>query len=86
MNPNAKSKLQGFLRECLSAAGDRQELADDSSLFVSGRLDSLAMTRLVVFLEESCGIDFGELAFEVDLVDSVRAIEALVDGMPAPRA
>jgi acyl carrier protein len=85
MNPGDKSKLQGFLRECLSAAGDQQEMADDSSLFVSGRLDSLAMTRLVVFLEESFGIDFGEVAFDVDLVDSVDAIEALVEGTPARR-
>jgi acyl carrier protein len=52
---------------------------------VSGRLDSLTMTRLVMFLEDTFGIDFAEVEFDVELIDSVEAIQALVDGESARR-
>jgi acyl carrier protein len=78
MAPNEKSDLREFLRQSLASAGDRADLGDADSLFLSGRLDSLAMTNLVVFLENRFGVDFGEVDFDVELVDSVSDIEALV--------
>lgn len=73
------SDLREFLRQALAAAGDSGDIDDSDSLFLSGRLDSLAMTNLVVFLENTYGVDFGEVDFEVELLDSVSAIEALVE-------
>ena len=72
------SDLREYLRQSLASAGDRGALDDDDSLFLSGRLDSLAMTNLVVFLENAFGVDFGKVDFDVELLDSVSAIEALV--------
>ena len=86
MDNTARHKLREFLRESLDSAGDRHELGNDDSLFVSGRLDSLAMTRLVLYLEQAFGIDFAEVDFDVDLIDSVQAIEAFVDGAQARQA
>lgn len=78
MDNTARQKLRDFLRENLASAGDAHELGDDDSLFVSGRLDSLAMTRLVLYLEQAFGIDFAEVDFDVDLIDSVEAIAAFI--------
>ncbi len=86
MDTTAKTTLRDFLKQCLNDAGDRQDFADDSSLFVSGRLDSLTMTRLVLFLEESFDINFGDVDFDVDLIDSVNDIEAFIDTELAQRA
>lgn len=79
MNVTAKQKLREFLKETLENHGDRREFADGESLFVSGRLDSFSMMNLVMYLEQAFGLDFSDLEFDVNLVDSVNEIEALVD-------
>ena len=79
MNVTAKQKLREFLKETLENHGDRREFGDDESLFVSGRLDSFSMMNLVMYLEQAFGLDFSDLEFDVNLVDSVNEIEALVD-------
>jgi len=78
MDDTAKLKLRQFLMESLIDAGDPHDFADDTSLFASGRLDSLSMTKLVMFLEEAFNIDFGNVDFDVDLVDSLNDIQAFV--------
>lgn len=77
MTPSEQQKLHQFLRERLDEAGDTDGFDDASSLFASGRLDSLTMTRLVLFLEETFRVDFSAVNFEVELIDSVEAIRAL---------
>jgi aryl carrier-like protein len=47
MHTQAKSKLREYLRTALDKHGDRHDLADDESLFLSGRLDSFSMMNLV---------------------------------------
>ena len=82
MDAIAKAKLRDFLRQSLDAAGDARDFSDDSSLFVSGRLDSLTMTRLVMFLEDTFGVDFADIEFDVELIDSAGAIQDLVAEVP----
>ncbi len=79
MDNTARIKLRDFLKECLNESGDHHDFADDSSLFVSGRLDSLSMTKLVMFLEEAFQIDFSNVDFDVELIDSVKDIETFVE-------
>lgn len=79
MNNNAKLKLREFVKESLIYAGDHQDFSDESSLFVSGRLDSLSMTKLVIFLEDSFQIDFAKVNFDVDLIDSLNDMRAFLD-------
>ncbi len=78
MEPGAKSRLRGFLKSCLVEHGDTGELQDADSLFVSGRLDSLAMTNVVIYLEQAFGVDFADVSFDVDLIDSVQEIESFL--------
>ncbi len=79
MDIAAKQKLRDFLLESLEKHGDKNPLSDNESIFVSGRLDSFATMNLVMFLEESFGIDFSDFEFDVSLLDSVDAIEAFVE-------
>jgi acyl carrier protein len=73
---NRRLQIREFIAGCLLERGDEEALADSESLFLSGRLDSLSVTRLVVFLEEAFGVDFGTHAFDVTLLDSVDQIVA----------
>ena len=79
MDTNEKDRLREFLQTCLAERGDHAAIRDNESIFISGRLDSLAMTRMVVYLEQAFKIDFGKVNFEVDLIDSVQSIEQLVE-------
>jgi len=78
MNPEVFDKLRSYLHEVLQQHGDTQELADDDSLFLSGRLDSFSMMNLVMFLETAFALTFSDLEFDVEKVDSLSAIAALV--------
>lgn len=86
MEAMARQELRAYLAEALREAGDAAALADGDSLFVSGRLDSLALTRLVLHLEQRFGLDLGALDFSAELVDSVDAIAALLPLTPARSA
>lgn len=78
MDISGQKKLRTFLQSCLIDRGDRAEFKDDESLFVSGRLDSLSITSVVIYLEQEFGVNFAHVSFDVDLIDSVKAIEAFV--------
>ena len=79
MNVSAKQQLRDFIDKALASHADRGAYTDDEPLFSSGRLDSFTMMNLVMVLEQTFGIDFSSIEFDVDLVDSIAAIEALVD-------
>lgn len=78
MNASERQQLRTFIRQCLDEAGDAGDFSDSDSLFVSGRLDSLALTRLVLFMEDRHKLDFGALDFSAELLDSVDLMAALV--------
>lgn len=79
MQLEEKQKLREFLIDALVKHGDRNPLADGELLFTSGRLDSFSTMNLVMFLEESFGIDFSDFEFDVSVIDSVDLIETFVD-------
>ena len=79
MNPSVKQQLREFIEKALANQADRAGFSDDEALFSSGRLDSFTMMNLVMYLEQSCGIDFAGIEFDIELVDSIDAIESLVD-------
>jgi acyl carrier protein len=83
MDETNKRALREFVAETLRNHGDRHAVYDDESLFVSGRLDSFSMMNLVMYLEQTFGVDFSEVEFDVSLLDSLNAIEKLIDGQPA---
>ena len=79
MDHHAKADLRNFIKTTLTSRGDDSDVTDSDSLFISGRLDSLSMMTLIVYLEKSFRIDFAEVDFEVGLIDSVNEITAFVD-------
>ena len=74
MNNPHRELVRNFIRDCLVAHNDEDALDDHESLFLSGRLDSLSVTKLVVFLEERSKVDFGSHPFDVAELDSVAQI------------
>jgi len=78
MNLEVFDKLRAYLQEALQQHGDTQDLADSDSLFLSGRLDSFSMMNLILFLETTFALSFSDLEFDVEKVDSLEAIAALV--------
>ena len=74
-----KQKIREYFHETLKQQSDGQSLADNESLFVSGRLDSFSMMMFVMFLEKDFEIDFAALDFVVNLIDSINEIELFID-------
>ena len=76
MNP--KEAIRGFLKELLIKKGDTEEFNDDTSLVFSGRLSSVDVIEIAVFLEEKYHVNFAELGFDQAQIDNVEAIASLV--------
>ena len=85
MNLSAKQQLKEFIDQALVSQADRAGYTDDEALFSSGRLDSFTMMNLVMYLEQTFGIDFSSTGFDIDLVDSIAAIESLLDAQALAR-
>ena len=72
-----KAEIREFVQQLLSNSGDNQPLVDQDSLLLSGRLQSIDAVEIVVYLEENFGIDFSEVGFDKDQIDTIDAIYAL---------
>ena len=73
-----QDEIRDFIASLLRRKGDEQPFEDTDSLVLSGRLDSLDVLEIVVFLEARYAFDFGENPFDQQLVDSVHQITDLV--------
>jgi acyl carrier protein len=73
-----REEIRKYLKELLLQKGDKQPFTDDASLLLSGRLASVDAVEIVVFLEEKFGVNFAELGFDQELIDSVDTIDAIV--------
>jgi acyl carrier protein len=74
-----RAEIRDFVQDLLTASGDDKPLADGESLFFSGRLQSIDAVEIVVFLEDNFGIDFAQLGFDKERIDSIDAIWALTE-------
>ena len=73
-----REEIRKYLSELLAQKGDKQPFADDASLLISGRLASVDAVEIVVFLEEKFGVNFSDVGFDQTLIDSVDAIDSLI--------
>jgi acyl carrier protein len=73
-----KTIVRQFVRDRLARKNDDGPLSDDSSLLVSGRLDSVDAVEIVVLLEEQFNIDFARIGFDQTMIDSVDSIDSLI--------
>ncbi len=76
---NTRTEIRNFLEEILKNKGDSSGFTDQQLLVTEGRLSSLDIMTIVVFLEENYGIDFSDRPFDQNEFDSVDSIIALVD-------
>lgn len=77
---NDRQAIRKFMENLLSQKGDRAAFSDNEQLIARGRLQSIDTLEMVVFLEEKFGIDFGEMGFDQNQVESIDNILALIDG------
>lgn len=73
-----KTAIREFIQELLTRKGDTHPFADDASLVFSGRLQSIDAVDLAVFLEEKYGVDFAEMGFDQQRLDTIDAIMDLI--------
>lgn len=77
---NDRAAVRAFLKDLLLKRGDTDEFADTDSLIVlRGRLASVDVLELVVFLEERYKIDFAERGFDQNRLDTIDEIMALIE-------
>jgi acyl carrier protein len=74
-----KQVIREFLRTLLATKGDTQPFSDETSLLLSGRLQSVDAVEVAVFLEEKFGVDFAAIGFDQERVDTVASIFTLVE-------
>jgi acyl carrier protein len=72
-----KAEIHELVQGLLTACGDDGSLADGDSLLLSGRLQSIDAVEIVVFLEDKFGVDFAQIGFDKEQIDSIDAIYAL---------
>ena len=66
--------IRNQVRRRLQMKGREDVFGDESSLFVSGLLDSLAMLHLIVYIEKLYGIDFDLTLFDPEELDTVNQL------------
>lgn len=83
MESTERAKVFNFIINLLRDREDMEPLSNNESLFVSARLDSLSAVKLVEFLELEFGVDFAKIDFDIARLDSVSAIDDLVEELRA---
>jgi len=76
---NHKAAIRKFLQDLLAGKGDRRPFSDDDSMLFSGRLQSVDAVDVAVFLEEKYGVDFAEMGFDQERLDTVNGIAGLIE-------
>jgi len=74
-----RETVREFLRKTLAGKGDTLGFADSDSLILSGRLESIDVLDIVVFLEKNYRIDFGDQDFDQTTLDTVNNILAVAE-------
>lgn len=73
-----RNAVRSFVKTLLHKKDDEGPFADSDSLVLSGRLDSIDVLEIVVFLEKHYGLDFGDRPFDQGTVDSIDEIAGLI--------
>lgn len=80
MTPISVQPLRDLLADKLAQRGDNRPLGDDDSLFLSGRLDSLAATEAMLMLESEYAVDLADSDFDVTRMDTINELKAFLAG------
>lgn len=78
MSSSQHERLRAIVSGLLAERGDARPCTDTESLFLSGRLDSMAATNLIMSIEGEFDIEIGGIDFDVSMLDSVEEMSSLV--------
>ncbi len=73
-----KIKISEFVRSLVTSKGFDANFSDEEALITAGLLDSMDVLTIVVFLEESFGLDFDVTDFDPDKFDTIDGIFSMV--------
>ena len=79
MDPRDRLKIRTCIEELLREHDDHAEFGDAESLIRTGRLDSLAVVKLVMFLESAFAVDFARVEFDPQRFETVDEIAAIIE-------
>ena len=79
MDQSDRLKIRAYVEELLGEHDDHAAFGDSESLIKAGRLDSLAVVKLVTFLEASFAVDFARVEFDPERFDTVAEIAAVIE-------
>ena len=79
MDTGDRVRIRTFVETLLGERDDHAVFGDAESLIKAGRLDSLAVVKLVTFLEAEFAVDFDEVEFDPERFDTVEEIGAIVE-------
>jgi acyl carrier protein len=74
-----RDKLRQFLAAILARKGDNEPFADEDSLLLAGRIDSLNVLEIVAFLEKEFAYDIENEVFDPGQFDSLESILQLLE-------
>ena len=74
-----KERITDYVVDLLREQGCDEVVDDDTSLVLSGLLDSFAVMRLVVFMEKNFGINFAEEYFDQTRFDTIGSMVELIN-------
>jgi D-alanine--poly(phosphoribitol) ligase subunit 2 len=72
-------ELRQFLRTIQNPNKAIEQIAVNESLVASGLVDSLALVQIVVYLENTYGIDFSAHGFDPERLESMTSILDFVE-------
>ena len=79
MAEDDRVRIRAYLTALLRDQDDTAPFGDMTSLISTGRLDSLAVIKLVTFLETEFGVDFTQIEFDPQRFDSLASLADVVD-------
>ena len=79
MDARDLTRMRAFVQQLLDEHDDRAPFGDAESLIKTGRLDSFAVVKLVMFLESDFAVDFARVEFDPERFDSVAEIAGVVE-------
>ena len=71
--------IRDFLENLFVQKKDTRPCADDTSLILGGRLDSIDTVELLLFLETTFGVRFASDSFQRENLDTLNAIVAILN-------
>lgn len=79
MEKNVKDTLRDYIMEYGSIEPDEPDFSDDVDLFDYGFVDSLGATEIVLFLEETFGIEITQADITLYPMNTINEIAGVVE-------